>query len=69
MMKPPGWEYKTRFCFDHGNAEQMDILNQLGAEGWELVSVIWIGARTYRYYLKRRLPERGDMLSPLGEFR
>ena len=64
-----GWEYKTRFCFDHGNAEQMEDMNQTGAEGWELVSVIWLSGSQYRFYFKRRLPERGDTLSPmLGEF-
>ena len=53
-MEREKWEYKTRFCFDAANAEQMDLLNTLGDEGWELVSAFHQDASTYRFYFKRR---------------
>ena len=58
------WEYMTmnrsggRWSDDHFDGRSpADKLTELGAEGWELVSVFYDGS-AYHYYLKRPLPKK-----------
>ena len=54
-MEREKWEYRTRLVSDPGNAEQIDILNEFGDLGWELVQVLILqNSSTYRFYFKRR---------------
>lgn len=43
------WEYQVRYLFD---SELNKTLSEMGAEGWELVSVVISG--TYNCFFKRR---------------
>ena len=50
------WEYKVGAAMVNGTPSVQDELNQLGAEGWELVAVENVGSTTPPaaiYYLKR----------------
>lgn len=57
------WEYQIINDWEHGNPDSEEGLNELGKEGWELVSVvdhivkvISSGPLTgKRWYFKRRL--------------
>ena len=46
------WEY---LVINSGGlaGEQEEELNELGAEGWELVAVAWVGPMHCRLYFKR----------------
>lgn len=54
----PHWEYRTLESLHHGMSLQwastVDAkLNELGAEGWELVSVIQTESRSTSFIFKR----------------
>jgi hypothetical protein len=51
----PGWEYLTIDLNDlPRNSDEIDILNDAGHEGWELVAI----TRNKIAYLKRMVPGR-----------
>ncbi|HOJ23530.1 MAG TPA: DUF4177 domain-containing protein [Armatimonadota bacterium] len=47
------WFIDGRKAGDLGKAEEPEVLNRLGQEGWELVSVVG-----YTYFFKRLVKER-----------
>lgn len=55
------WEYKISTVFAPSAEQTVPQMNQLGADGWELVNVALVGAQieppgvraTYLYYFKR----------------
>ena len=47
------WSIDGRKAGDLGKAEEPEVLNRLGQEGWELVSVVG-----YTYFFKRLVKER-----------
>lgn len=57
------WEYHVR-AIDSGSEREMDILNELGSDGWELVAVTpETGGKFLTTYLKR--PKRPDPAADL----
>ncbi|MSV31426.1 MAG: DUF4177 domain-containing protein [Bryobacterales bacterium] len=48
------WEYRVVNCYGLSGAKKVDVLNQLGEEGWQLVSVTFTDDGTNKeLYLKR----------------
>ena len=62
----PNWEYKLEINLGEQNAEigapdTTEVLNDLGADGWELVSVVEVttktGGHNMAFYFKRPVGE------------
>ena len=53
------WEYETVFIHKHNMAQVMERLNEMGKDGWELVSI-----DEGRAYLKREVDESPVLLEP-----
>jgi len=57
------WEYRVELLLDDNpdpKGPPDKELNELGAEGWELVSVVEVavhGGHNLRFYFKRPIPE------------
>jgi hypothetical protein len=57
------WEYKTIKVHRPGNKEHDRLMDSMGDDGWELISMIWFGEEYtngcyYRAFFKR--PKQSD---------